>query len=80
MSHALYSTRLYWQRGSGIAKLHGREVPLVRAPAIGAARTLELDYIPEIGLATIQTQTERRRDMTAAEQRECDVLLKELLP
>lgn len=55
MSHALYSTRLYWAgtRG-GVAKLHGRRVELHAAPHFGGAPVVGVDYIPEVGMRQIQ--------------------------
>lgn len=49
MSHALYTTRLYWAgtRG-GIAKLHGHLVQLFEAPALAGLRIVAIDYVPEI--------------------------------
>lgn len=79
MSHDLYATRLYWQNGRGIAKLHGKTVPLDNAPDIGVPAVLEVDYIPEIGVANLQTRFERRRDMTPDEVKVCDKLLGEVV-
>lgn len=79
MSHDLYATRLYWQNGRGIAKLHGKAVPIDKAPDIGVPAVIELDYIPEIGVANLQTRFERRRDMTPDEVMACDKLLVEVV-
>lgn len=76
MSHALYSTRLYWAgtRG-GIAKLHGRIVALHAPPQIAGAPVVAIDYVPEIALRQIQHVAEAWRDMSDAEVREADAAL-----
>ena len=77
MSHALYATRLYWvgPRG-GIAKLHGRCVPLHAPPHIGGRAVVGVDYIPEIALRQIQPYAAGWRDMTDAEVAEADAVLR----
>ena len=80
MSHALYSTRLYWAgtRG-GIAKLHGRSVALQAAPHFDGAPVVGVDYVPEIHLCQIQPVASPWRDMTDVEVREADALLPRLV-
>lgn len=75
MSHALYTTRLYWAgtRG-GIAKLHGHLVQLTEAPPveIDGRRVTAIDYVPEIGLRRVMPYGCAWRDMTDAEARAAD--------
>lgn len=77
MSHALYATRLYWasSRG-GVAKLHGRCVPLHAPPHIGGAPVCAVDYVPEIHLRQIQPVACAWRDMTDDEVRQADAVLR----
>lgn len=77
MSHALYATRLYWAgtRG-GVAKLHGRCVPLHAPPHIGGAPVVAIDYVPEIHLRQIQPLASAWRDMTDDEVRQADAMLR----
>lgn len=77
MSHALYTTRLYWAgpRG-GIAKLHGRVIDLHAPPRFSGGVIVGVDYIPEITLRQIQPVCEAWRDMTDEETREADALLR----
>ena len=79
MSHALYSTRLYWAgtRG-GIAKLHGRMVPLTTAPEIPGLRVVQIDYIPEVGMRLVMPYACAWRDMTDDEVRGADAALARL--
>lgn len=78
MSHALYSTRLFWSGSRGIAKLHGREVFLSAAPVLAGPSILMIDYAPEVQCAEILRYGEARREMTADEIRACDNLLAEM--
>lgn len=80
MSHALYSTRLYWAatRG-GIAKLHGVLVQLLAAPDLPGLRVVAIDYVPEIGMRTVMPYAHPWRDMTDDEARAADALLVSLL-
>lgn len=77
MSHALYATRLYWasSRG-GVAKLHGRCVPLHAPPHIGGAPVVGIDYVPEICLRQIQPIASGWRDMTDDEVTAADAVLR----
>lgn len=79
MSHALYSTRLYWAgtRG-GIAKLHGRLVQIAVAPEIAGLRIVAIDYVPEIGLRQIMPHGGAWRDMQDHEAAAADALLRDL--
>jgi hypothetical protein len=76
MSHALYSTRLYWAgtRG-GIAKLHGVLVRLTIEPDLPGVRVVAIDYIPEIGMRSVMPYACAWRDMTDDEARAADALL-----
>lgn len=78
MSHALYSTRLFWSGSRGIAKLRGREVFLSDAPRLGGPLVLMVDYAPEVRCAEILRYGEARREMTADEIRAADHLLVEM--
>lgn len=80
MSHALYTTRLYWAgtRG-GIAKLHGRRVELHAAPHFDGAPVVGVDYVPEIGLRQIQPVASAWRDMTDDEVRQADAALRAIV-
>jgi hypothetical protein len=77
VSDALYFTRLRWHSGGGIAKLHGRAVTLDAAPDLGAGPVHEVDYAPEAGCWELRERAcDARRDMTAAEIRAADALLR----
>lgn len=80
MSTDLYQTALVWyaQRG-GIAKLWGRQVPLLAAPIICGLRLVAIDYRPEIGERELQEATGPRRGMTPAEVTAADEFLRALL-
>ena len=78
MSHALYSTRLWWAGGRGIAKLRGRLVELSAPPVLPGASVLMIDYAPEVRCVEILRYGEARREMTADEIRSADLLLAEL--
>ena len=82
MSHALYSTRLYWAGMRGIAKLHGHEVRLVAPPLLPGFEAMILagvDYVPEIHLAQVMPRGERWRDMTMHEIAASDRLLRAIV-
>jgi len=76
MSSALYSTRLWWYGHGGGAKLHGNDKRLTEAPVICGRRVVSIDYVPEIGLQTIQFVAEMPRDMTHDEVTDADVVLR----
>lgn len=78
MSHALYSTRLYWAGGRGIAKLRGLQVQLSAAPVLPGSSILMIDYAPEVGCVEILRYGEARREMTREEIRSADLLLEVL--
>ena len=78
MSHALYSTRLFWSGCSGIAKLRGRMVQLSAAPVLPGSSILMIDYSPEVHCVEILRYGEARREMTRDEIRSADLLLAEL--
>lgn len=80
MSHALYSTRLFWQAGRGVAKLRGEVVPLMQAPCIDGAQVEALDYTPEVRVWQILPAREGWREMTADEIGQCDELLLQMVP
>ena len=78
MSDDLYSTRLRWTGGRGIAKLHGKIVALKSTPQLTTCTVDSIDYVPEIGLGQVMPRFEGWRDMWPAECRECDALLVQL--
>lgn len=73
MSHFLYSTRLYWANGRGIAKLHGVHVQLTSFAFIG--EIVEIDYTPEVCVARCRDRFGGWRDMVGDEIRAADALL-----
>jgi hypothetical protein len=76
MSHALYSTRLYWAgTRCGVAKLHGVLVQLTAPPDLPGLRVTAIDYVPEVGMRTVMPYAGAWRDMTAEEARAADALL-----
>jgi hypothetical protein len=79
MSTNLYSTVLVWAgtRG-GVAKLHGRQVKLIAAPAIAGLRIAQIDYRPEIGERRVMPCAEAWREMHDREVRAADALLRVL--
>lgn len=78
MSHALYSTRLYWAGGRGIAKLRGAEVKLVAPPHLSGMEIDAIDYAPEVRCAMVMPRRGGWRDMTRDEIAAADVLLHQL--
>ena len=78
MSHALYSTVLMWSITRGIAKLHGVLAAVGEPLKLMGRSVAEIDYIPEIGRKSILFAGESLREMTPAEERAADALLREL--
>lgn len=79
MTDALYSTRLRWAAGRGVAKLHGRCVALTSAPVLDGAPVHAVDYTPEVHCIEIQRRAcDPHDDMTEAEVRDADKLLRGL--
>lgn len=80
MSTDLYQTALIWyaQRG-GIAKLWGRQVPLLAAPPLLGLRLALIDYRPEIGERELQEVIGPRRWMLPHEVAAADEFLRALL-
>lgn len=78
MSHDLYSTVLSLGATRGFAKMHGVMAPIGAPLDLLGWRVCEVDYIPEIGRRSIRFAGERLRDMTDAEVRAADALLREL--
>jgi hypothetical protein len=78
MSHALYTTRLYWAGGRGIAKLHGREVRLTAPPHLPGMEIEAVDYTPEVRCAMVMPRRGGWREMTSDEIHEADQLLAEI--
>lgn len=77
MSDALYSTRLRWHNGRGVARLHGRSIRLDAAPDLGAGPVLEMDYTPEVHCVEIRMRAcESVREMTQQEIHAADRLLR----
>lgn len=79
MSDALYSTRLRWYNGNGIAMLCGEKVVLSSAPIVGGGPVEYIDYTPEVRCCEIRHHAcEAMREMTHAEILEADFLLRTL--
>jgi len=76
MSSRLYSTRLWWYGVGGGAKLHGFEVALKDAPVISGEVVKSIDYVPEIGLHSVQFVDKPMRELTHDEITQCDVILR----
>lgn len=76
MSHAYYSTRLYWSAGRGVAKLHGVAVALVEPPRISGQLVDGIDYTPEVQVARILPRLNGWRDMERDEIAEADLILR----
>lgn len=75
MSACLYATGLWWGRGTGVAKLHGKAVALTMAPALGGIRVRHIVYAPEVGVARVCLLGAHERDMSQAEIEAADALL-----
>ena len=80
MSDFMYWHRLRWEAGhGGVAKLHGKAVPLSSPPDLGCGGVWEIDYCPGHGIAKIQPlSVEPPRDMTAEEKAAADALMERL--
>lgn len=80
MSDALYSTRLRWSNGRGMAMLHGRIVPLQQPPVLGGLAVHQVDYTPEVHCLEIRRRAcDPVDDMTPEEITDADALLRRLL-
>ncbi len=79
MSHALYTTRLYWAGGRGIAKLHGRETKLTAPPHLPGLQVDAIDCAPEVRCYMVMPRYQGWRDMTSDEIRAADELLRQLV-
>lgn len=80
MSDDLYSTRLRWHNGRGVAKLRGRVVALCAAPVLGGEPVHDVDYVPEVLLLEIRRRAcDRVEIMTPAEVADADALLLRLV-
>ena len=79
MTDALYSTRLRWAIGRGVAKLHGRTVPLQAPPVLAGVAVHAVDYTPEVHCIEIQRRPcDPHGEMTPDEVRDADALLQAL--
>ena len=77
MSDDLYSTRLRWSNGRGVAMLHRHSVPLTEPPVLGGEPVYELDYTPEVGCIEIRRHAwDTPGEMTEAEVAEADAMLR----
>ena len=80
MSDGLYSTRLRWSGGPagiGVARLHGRSVPLMTPPRISGYPVHDIDYAPEVRLRQIRMAPWGRvEDMTDEQVADADALLR----
>lgn len=80
MSDALYSTRLRWAHGRGVARLHGRSIDLAEAPTLDGVQVHQVDYTPEVHCLEIQRRPcDPRSEMTAGEIADADALLRRLV-
>lgn len=76
MSYDLYSVRVYFDKGRGIAKMHNCILCLLSSPI----ESLEsIDYAPEVRTAICRTVFEGWRDMTRNEIAEIDKFLLKIL-
>jgi len=79
VSDALYSTRLRWHNGRGVARLHGRSISLDAAPDLGAGPVWEMDYTPEVACVEIRSRScDSVREMTQQEIHAADRLLRRM--
>lgn len=78
MSHDLYTTRLYWAGGRGIAKMHGRHAKLAAPPHLPSTEIDAIDYTPEVRCAMVMPRRGGWRDMTRDEIAAADRMLAEL--
>lgn len=80
MSDALFSTRLRWFNGQGIAKMYGRLVALTEPPILDGVPVYYVQYTPEIHWFDIQPRPcDPKREMYAAEIADADRLLRRLV-
>lgn len=79
MSDALYGTRLRWDSGHGVAKLHGVSVALTRAPVLGGSLVVHVDCTPEVQCFEIRrVESDAMGRMSGDEIRDAYALLVEL--
>lgn len=71
MSHHLYTTRLWFSRGKGIAKLRGKFTCIDTCP-LGFEY---VDYAPEAGTRIVRPEGGALRDMTDDEVKAVDAYL-----
>ena len=80
MSDDLYSTRLRWHNGRGLAKLYGRSVVLTAAPVLAGVTVFEVDYAPEICCRQVRRAAyDATQDMDSLEIADADALLRRLV-
>jgi hypothetical protein len=76
MSDELFNTRLRWCNGRGIAKFHGRIVPLTEPPVLAGEPVHMVDYTPEVRCLEIRRRAVDQVDrMTHHEIADADALL-----
>lgn len=81
MSDLLYSTRLRWGGGRGVARLHGRSVALTAPPVLPGCEALaidRIDYTPEVHACSVMERFGGWREMTGEEIRAADEFLRRL--
>ncbi len=80
MSDALYSTRLRWSNGRGMAMLHGRAQTLTAPPVLCGQPVHSIDYTPEVHCLEIRRRAcDPVDEMTPDEIADADALLRRLL-
>lgn len=79
VSDDLYYTVLRWGNGRGIAKAQGMKVTLTEAPDLGAGPVEFVAYRPEVRDLEVRMHGAAEvREMTRAEERAADALLREM--
>lgn len=81
MSDDLYTTRLRWTGGRGIAKLRGEQVRLLECPQLFDGVVIDaIDYAPEVNVRMYMPRFGGWRDFdNYAQVQACDDYLERLL-
>ena len=79
MGDGMFWTRLRFSGSGGIAKYHGKYIPLDAPPDLGSGPVWAVDYVPEHSIADVQPRSiDPVRRMTHSEIRAADDILKGL--